>query len=138
MTRELKFERAGSGLRALHRAEDWLVANGWSVSSRADHEYHFVNLQGPLRLSVELISEGRMRFTFAPGGLGVPLPAEAELARWVDACGGGPVEAPKVALDHHEAPTVIDAPRAVGQRCQVCAAEIPVGAKECLLCGMTV
>lgn len=126
--REVSIERALhlDPARALPRLEQWLARQGYQAAARSSHEFSFLgpSAGGQHRLTVR--ADGRAaRFTFAPGGLGVTLPDDAELSRRV--------EAAVASLGEGQAPPPA-APAA--RRCSICASPLGPGETRCPLCGM--
>lgn len=129
--REVSFERElqADPARALPRLEQWLARSGYQASARSSHEFSFLgpSAGGQHRLTVR--ADGRAaRFTFAPGGLGVTLPDEPELARRVDEA----LASLGAALASSARTPVAPAPR----RCSICATPLGPGETLCPLCGM--
>ena len=137
MQGEVAFERAvrADPTRVLKRVEKWLIAHGYEVAVRSNHELHLVGLttSGRHRLSVRADGQA-VRFVFAPGSPGVTLPEATELERRVDSAlqeltvtGSAPV------------PSAAEGPGSAGtQRCGICATVLGAGALVCPTCGMAI
>lgn len=133
--REVTFERPlpADPARLLPRLEQALARQGYSATARSTHEFHFLgrSTSGPHRLSVRADGQA-VRFTFAPGGVGIGLPDEASLSVQVDAA--------LLALGEPPAPASLQAkpPPAApsARRCRICASPLNAGETSCPLCGM--